>query len=239
MIYNSDWLLGPNLSSKIPKKTSDGVWMMSIYGTGISPDGADIYKSDTGSITIKQHADGKDVTIYGPPRIYVKYNSLGHYYNLWYSSGKSGLDKSHTVFIIGRIEMNEELQEQALKTSAFKNIYKTNSTHYYSMFDVDENADINSISAWLTSILGTPLDKNSHNIKKIVSVAFSVLLIILTLYCCMNSGSGGTKSATCKSCGRTFQAGDSGGNYKNIARTGMCNNCYGNFQWGQKAIGND
>ena len=41
---------------------------------------------------------------------------------------------------------------------------------------------------------------------------------------------------TCSSCGRSFSAGDSDGNYKNIASTGMCNNCYKNFKtqksWG-------
>lgn len=48
-----------------------------------------------------------------------------------------------------------------------------------------------------------------------------------------------TRTATCQVCGRSFEAGDSDGNFKNIARTHMCNNCYANYQWGQKAIGNE
>ena len=48
-------------------------------------------------------------------------------------------------------------------------------------------------------------------------------------------GSGNTR--VCKVCGRSFESGD--GNYKNIARTGMCNNCYSNYQWGMNAQGKD
>ena len=46
-----------------------------------------------------------------------------------------------------------------------------------------------------------------------------------------NSGSGSSsgKSATCKVCGRSFNAGDSAGNFMSIARSGMCNNCHRNF----------
>lgn len=33
----------------------------------------------------------------------------------------------------------------------------------------------------------------------------------------------------CKSCGRQYEAGDAAGNYMNIAKTGMCKNCYNNF----------
>lgn len=45
--------------------------------------------------------------------------------------------------------------------------------------------------------------------------------------------SGGTHGSSigglCKSCGRQFEAGDAAGNYMNIAKTGMCKNCYNNF----------
>lgn len=40
---------------------------------------------------------------------------------------------------------------------------------------------------------------------------------------------GSRDSNTCKSCHRSWEAGDSGGNFMNIARTGMCKNCYGNY----------
>ena len=33
----------------------------------------------------------------------------------------------------------------------------------------------------------------------------------------------------CKSCGKQYEAGDEAGNYMNIAKTGMCKNCYNNF----------
>ena len=42
------------------------------------------------------------------------------------------------------------------------------------------------------------------------------------------SSSGGQN--ICKSCERSFPAGDAGGNYKNIAKTGMCKNCYKNYK---------
>lgn len=72
-------------------------------------------------------------------------------------------------------------------------------------------------------------------------IAFVLLVVLLGSCGNLFGGSGGrsAKTNTCKSCGRTFEAGDSDGNFMNIARTGMCNNCYENYQWGQKAIGND
>lgn len=63
------------------------------------------------------------------------------------------------------------------------------------------------------------------------------LLLVFSLACCTGEGSGSPKTATCGSCGRTFEAGDSEGNYMSIARTHMCKNCYNNFQWAQEALG--
>lgn len=34
----------------------------------------------------------------------------------------------------------------------------------------------------------------------------------------------------CKSCGRWFRAGDDEGNFMKVAKSGMCNNCYGNYK---------
>lgn len=45
----------------------------------------------------------------------------------------------------------------------------------------------------------------------------------------IGGGGGSSSSNTCRSCGRSFQAGDSGGNFLNIAGSGMCNNCESNF----------
>ena len=42
-----------------------------------------------------------------------------------------------------------------------------------------------------------------------------------------NSDSSHSKDARkCKSCGKYYEPGDSGGNFMNIAKTGMCKNCY-------------
>lgn len=49
--------------------------------------------------------------------------------------------------------------------------------------------------------------------------------------------SGSRSTATCKYCGRSYSAGDSAGNFKNIARSGLCNNCYNNYKSATKALG--
>lgn len=71
--------------------------------------------------------------------------------------------------------------------------------------------------------------------KKYIPAIFIVIVIIALIGSC--SGGGRTKTNTCQSCGRTFEAGDSAGNYKNIARTNMCNNCYSNYMWAKEALG--
>ena len=74
--------------------------------------------------------------------------------------------------------------------------------------------------------------------KKTIAIILVLVLILSLLTACVGgSSSGSHKTATCKSCGRTYEAGDSGGNFMNIARTGMCKRCYNNFQWGQAATG--
>ncbi len=64
--------------------------------------------------------------------------------------------------------------------------------------------------------------------KKVVAVILVIVMCFSFCACGSSSSSGGHKT-TCKSCGRTFEAGDAAGNYMNIARTGMCNNCEGNY----------
>lgn len=46
---------------------------------------------------------------------------------------------------------------------------------------------------------------------------------------------------SCEVCDRSYEPGDSEGNYMNIFETGMCNNCWRNFQWAneQKKIYGD
>ena len=74
--------------------------------------------------------------------------------------------------------------------------------------------------------------------SSILVIIIAVILIVALLGMCSSGGgssSGSASSKTCKSCHRTFT--DSA-NKTSIAKTGMCSNCYSNFQWGQKAIGN-
>ena len=67
-------------------------------------------------------------------------------------------------------------------------------------------------------------------IKRILALIL-VITLCLSLCACVGGSSGGSsKTNTCKSCGRTFEAGDSAGNFMNIARSGMCNNCYNNYK---------
>lgn len=72
--------------------------------------------------------------------------------------------------------------------------------------------------------------------SKIFAVVAWLLAITVFLVCCTDfsggssGGSGGGHSAVCGSCGRSFNSGDIGGNYKSIAKTGMCKNCYNNFK---------
>ena len=76
-------------------------------------------------------------------------------------------------------------------------------------------------------------------IGTVAAVIVIILVLVLLIGSCGGSGSGGgaTRKNTCKSCGRSYEAGDAGGNFMNIARTGMCKNCYNNYQWAQKAAG--
>ena len=70
-----------------------------------------------------------------------------------------------------------------------------------------------------------------------------VILLVLTILTGILSASIGgnindNDGNVCGSCGRSYSAGDIGGNYMSIARTGMCKNCYNNFKWAQDALGN-
>ncbi|MBQ9044471.1 MAG: hypothetical protein IJ112_00820 [Oscillospiraceae bacterium] len=85
------------------------------------------------------------------------------------------------------------------------------------------------------------MNSNSTNKPNWVVIISALLITAGILASCFgssgSSGGGSGRTATCKSCGRSFPAGDSGGNYMSIARTGMCKNCYNNYQWGKDAIG--
>lgn len=70
----------------------------------------------------------------------------------------------------------------------------------------------------------------------LVAAAVAIFLLGQIDFSGTSSGGGGSDSRVCKSCGRTFT--DSA-NKNSIARTGMCKNCYNNFQWGMEATGRD
>lgn len=71
-----------------------------------------------------------------------------------------------------------------------------------------------------------------------IIIAFVIYLVVLiggyAIYTFTSSSSTSnyatTKSNTCGYCKRTFYPGDSAGNYMNIARSGLCNNCYNNYK---------
>ena len=75
-------------------------------------------------------------------------------------------------------------------------------------------------------------------VKRVIVLILVAALCISLCSCVGGSGGGSSKTATCRSCGRSFKAGDSGGNFVNIARTNMCKNCYNNYKWAQDALGN-
>jgi len=76
--------------------------------------------------------------------------------------------------------------------------------------------------------------KGLYIMKKLISLLLAVLLCFSLCACSSGSSS---KTNTCKICGRSYAAGDSGGNFMNIAKTGMCKNCYNNYKYISGAIG--
>ena len=65
--------------------------------------------------------------------------------------------------------------------------------------------------------------------RKIMKKVMVVLLSLVLAFTMVACGGGGSNSNTCKSCHRTYEAGDSAGNYKSIAKSGMCNKCLKNY----------
>ena len=84
------------------------------------------------------------------------------------------------------------------------------------------------------------INKSDRKIA-IISLAVGFALIFVGVIALSSGGgSGGTSSGsknTCGVCGRSWSAGDSGGNFMSIARTHMCVNCYNNYQYSQKMLG--
>ena len=75
------------------------------------------------------------------------------------------------------------------------------------------------------------------SIKKVLVLILVLSLSLVVLCSCDGSSGGSAKTNTCGVCGRSWPAGDSGGNFMSIARTHMCVNCYNNYQYAQKTLG--
>lgn len=69
--------------------------------------------------------------------------------------------------------------------------------------------------------------------KKFIAILLSLVLAFSMTAC----GGGSPKTNTCKSCDRVYEAGDSGGNYKSISKSGMCNRCLKNYYIMSEAVG--
>lgn len=69
--------------------------------------------------------------------------------------------------------------------------------------------------------------------KKFIAISLSLILAFSMIAC----GGGSTKTNTCKSCDRVYEAGDSGGNYKSISKSGMCKRCLNNYLIMSEAVG--
>lgn len=72
--------------------------------------------------------------------------------------------------------------------------------------------------------------------KGIIAIATIVLFIYIVSSIAVGGGnsSSNVSTSTCGSCGRSYKAGDAGGNYMSIAKSGLCKNCNSNreyFEW--------
>ena len=79
------------------------------------------------------------------------------------------------------------------------------------------------------------IGKTVVTVKGLLILFIIIILLIGVIGMFVSEPSASTN--TCRVCGRTFEAGDAGGNYRNIAKTHMCNNCYSNYLWAQDALG--
>ena len=79
-------------------------------------------------------------------------------------------------------------------------------------------------------------NKNSTGLSTgaIVAIIVGICILVGAIMAMTDDSSSSSNSKTCKSCNRSYT--DSA-NTMSIAKTGMCKNCYGNFEWGMKATG--
>ena len=87
-------------------------------------------------------------------------------------------------------------------------------------------------------ILWSDFDTKQKSLYSFISIALSLIILILFISLsgansCSGNDSDGTKR--CNSCYRTFEERDAWGyysdDYNSILRTGMCVRCYENYKW--------
>ena len=82
---------------------------------------------------------------------------------------------------------------------------------------------------------------NGNSVLKIIIMLVCIVVILVSCVSICSStssssggSSGGSSSSRCRSCGRSFSDHT---NVMSIKKTGMCTNCYNNYQWGKNYIG--
>ena len=98
------------------------------------------------------------------------------------------------------------------------------------------------ISVFRDSLKKDPNFKGSKSMKHyiwaiVISLVIGVSLMIFAYGTTLGTSSGPSLDQnTCRVCGRSWHAGDSGGNYMSIARTHMCVNCYNNYKYAEQTL---
>lgn len=93
------------------------------------------------------------------------------------------------------------------------------------------------IVSYLIEIIIKAQEKDGKKVIKIIVITLIVIALLVAIGVMIWSfanESNPVRKNECESCGREWSAGDANGNFINISKTGMCNNCYENFKYAQK-----
>ena len=91
-------------------------------------------------------------------------------------------------------------------------------------------------------LIGLSIELIVTRIKKRPYHIIGIIAFVIVGIALMNpsglapTGSSNRHSLTCSVCGKTYYAGDSGGNYMSIAKSGMCVSCHDSFQGAKDAL---
>jgi len=78
---------------------------------------------------------------------------------------------------------------------------------------------------------------NISNTQTAFQLAFIVCLVLALFTSCSSDPKANIRDTnTCGYCENVYRSGDSGGNYMNIARTGLCKKCYTTYKSAQEAL---